>query len=110
MKSSGLRRQWVRLAEAVDTPDVLGGRSQIYESYVELKAAIEPQPPAGVSESQAAVLYLVTIPYRPDTVAKYLAGLQQHVVTANKTLKILQMVTPEERNRELILQCALVTA
>jgi len=109
LTSSGRRRDWVTLEEEIETTDALGGRSQTWSEYVTLRAAIETKP-AVVSESQATVLYLVTIPYRADTVTKHFAGSQQHVVTADKTLKVLEMVTPEERKRELVLYCARVTA
>lgn len=110
MKSSGQRRDWITLEEEIETVDALGGRSQTWAPYVTLRAAIEPQPPTSLTESAATVLYLVTIPYRPETVAKQAAGSQQHVVTPDKTLKVLEMLTPQERKRELVLYCAQVTA
>jgi head-tail adaptor len=109
MKSSGQRRSWVTLEEEVEVTDALGGRTQTWEPYATVRGAIESKL-SGSSEAEAVVLYMVTIPYRADTIAKHFDGQQQHVVTVDKTLKVLEMASPEERNRELVLHCARVTA
>jgi hypothetical protein len=107
LMSSGRRRHWATLKEEIEVEDDMGGRTQSFEEYATAKVAIENQVAAG-AEGTAVVSYRVTMPYRSDTVDKHLAGTQQQVVTAGKTLKVLEMASPEERNRELVLHCARV--
>jgi head-tail adaptor len=108
-KGAGQRRHLVELQHDVSVTDAMGGRTQAWATYAREWMAVDSQPLV-VSETQATVLYQVTMPFRQDTWDKHLEGTQQQVVTESKVLKVLEMVNPEERNRELILQCARATS
>lgn len=105
-KSAGARRHRVALQQGVSTLDALRGRTQTWTTYATVWAAIDEMP-AVVSETQATVLYQVTLLFRADTFAKYLAGTQQQVLTTQKALKVIEVVNPDERNLDLVLYCAL---
>jgi len=107
-KGAGQRRRKVQLQRGVAVVDAIGGRSQTWPSFGTEWAAVEPIPFV-VSEVQATVMYTVTMRYRADVVENDLAGMQQRVVDedAGITLKILTVVNPELRNRDLVLSCAL---
>jgi head-tail adaptor len=108
-KGAGQRRHFVSLQKGVSTTDAMGGRTQSWDTYARIWAAIDEQPLV-VSEVQATVLYQVTMPFRQDTYDLYIAGTQLQVVTATKTLKVLEVINAEERNRDLVLHCARVAA
>jgi head-tail adaptor len=96
-KGAGQRRHFVSLQKGVSTTDAMGGRTQSWDTYARIWAAIDE-------------LYRVTMPFRQDTYDLYLAGTQLQVVTATKTLKVLEVINAEERNRDLVLHCARVAA
>lgn len=106
-KSAGQRRRFVQLQKGVAVLDGLGGRSQTWPEFGQDWVAIDPTPIVA-SEIQATVLYNVSMRYRADVVENFLAGIQQRVVDEGQglTLKVLVVVNPEERNRDLVLSCA----
>lgn len=103
-KRAGQRRHRIELQEGVTVTDGMGGRSQTWTEFGTDWAAVDNQPFI-VSETQAAVLYQVTLKYRADVVTRWDAGTQMRVVGGGKTLKVLAVVNPEQRNIELILHC-----
>ena len=105
-KAPGQLRQRITLQEAVSTTDVLGGRSETWQEFGQDWAAIDPMPFI-VSEVQATVLFQVSMRYRADVVEKNLAGTQIRVVEQknDRVLKVLAVINPEERQRDLVLTC-----
>jgi head-tail adaptor len=106
-KRAGQLRHRVLLQEGVTVTDDTGGGSETWATFGQDQAAIEGTPFV-VSETQAAVLYAVTLRYRRDVVTKFDAGRQLRVVGNGKTLKVLAIVNTEERNRDLLLHCGRV--
>jgi head-tail adaptor len=94
----------VELQEGVEVIDALGGRSQTWPAFGTDWAAIDNQPFI-VSETQAAVLYQVTVRFRQDVIDRFDAGTQIRVVGGGRTVKVLAIVNPEQRNIELVLHC-----
>lgn len=107
-RGAGQRRQRVDLQKGVPVTDETGGASETWPVFGQDWAAIEPVPFV-VDETKAAVLFTVAIRYRQDLVDLDDIGTQIRVVGAGKTLKMLALVNPEERNRDLILHCGRVT-
>jgi len=103
-KRAGQYRHSVVLQRGDAVTDPLGGRSQTWTEIVTTKAAIESEP-AIKSELEAAVFYQVTLRYRSDVVTLLDAGTQIRVVGGGRTVKVLAMTNPEQRNIELILHC-----
>lgn len=88
--------------------DQLRGRSQTWSTYGHDWAGID-ETLLKVDDTQASVGYVVTIPYRTDVESKQIAGTEQRVVYGERTFKVLAVMNPEQRNRDLVLQCALAT-
>lgn len=107
-KGAGQLRHRVALQEGIAITDAIGGRTQSWSTYGHDQVAMEPVPLV-VSDTQASVIYTVTLRYRSDLDEKQKAGTQQRVVGGGRTLKVLAVVDPEQRHRDLILQCAVVT-
>jgi SPP1 family predicted phage head-tail adaptor len=101
-KGAGQLRHRVQLQSATVVTDSQGGRSQTWATYATVWGAVDPVPVV-VSEEQSVVLFIVSIRYRSDVVK------QQRVIAEGMTLKILELVNPEQRNRDLVLHCASVT-
>ncbi len=107
-KRAGQLRHRVELQEGVTVPDETGGGSETWPAFGVDQAAIDAMPFV-VSETQATVLFQVSLRYRRDLVSRYDAGTQIRVVGNGKTLKVLALVNSEERNRDLVLHCGRVT-
>jgi head-tail adaptor len=105
-KGAGQRRLRVELQHGVAVIDAIGGRTETWSTYGHDWAAIDDVP-LKFDDTQASIGFAVTIPYRTDVETKQLAGTQQRVVAGNRTLKVLAVINPEHRDRELVLQCAL---
>jgi head-tail adaptor len=106
-KRPGQLRHRIELQEGVTVTDETGGGSETWPAFGNDWAAMDPMPFV-VSETQATVLFQVTIRYRSDLVSKYEAGKQLRVVGNGKTLKVLAIVNAEERNRDLVMHCGRV--
>lgn len=104
-KGAGQLRHRLALQQDVPVVDALGGRTQTWDTYGNEWAAVDEMPLV-VSETQSSVLFQVTMRYRADILEKHLAGTQLRVVTPTRTLKVLEIVNPEHRNRDLVLSCA----
>jgi head-tail adaptor len=107
-KGAGQRRQRIALQQGTAVIDALGGRTETWSTYGHDWAGMDDLL-LKFDDTQASVGFQVTLPYRQDVETKQLAGTQQRVVTDDRTLKVLAVINPEHRNRELVLQCALVT-
>lgn len=105
-KSAGQLKQRVTLQQAVSVTDALGGRAETWQAFGQDWAAIDPMPFV-VSEVQATVLFQVSMRYRADVVEKDLAGTQLRIVEQknDRVLKVLAVINPEERQRDLVLTC-----
>jgi SPP1 family predicted phage head-tail adaptor len=88
--------------------DALGGRTQSWSTYGHDWAGVD-ESLLKVDDTQASIGFTITIPYRTDVESKQIAGTQQRVVFGDRTFKILAVINPEQRNRDLVLQCALMT-
>jgi head-tail adaptor len=88
--------------------DAMGGRTQSWSTYGHAWAGVD-EVLLKFDDTQASVGFAVTFPYRSDVEEKQLAGVQQRVVLGDRTMKVLAVMNPEQRNRDLVLQCALVT-
>lgn len=104
-KRAGQRQHRVVLQEGVPVIDALGGRSQTWPSFAEDWAAIDSLPLV-VSETEATILFQVTLKYRADVAEKHAAGTQLRVVGGGVTLKLLDLINPEQMNVALVLHCA----
>jgi SPP1 family predicted phage head-tail adaptor len=107
-KGAGARRCRVTLQHGTAVLDALGGRTQTWSTYGHDWAGID-ETVLKVDDTQASIGFTMTIPYRADVATKQLAGTQQRVVFGDRTFKILAVQNPEQRNRDLVLVCALVT-
>lgn len=108
-KRAGQLRHRVELQEGVATEDETGGKTETsWPTFGYDQAAIDGAPFV-VSETQATVLYQVSLRYRADVVQKFDAGTQLRIVGNGKTLKVLALVNAEERNRDLVLHCGRVS-
>jgi SPP1 family predicted phage head-tail adaptor len=107
-KGAGQRRTRITLQHGTAVLDALGGRTQTWTTYGHDWAAVD-ETLLKFDDTQASVGYVLTIPYRADVETKQLAGTQQRVVFGDRTTKVLAVMNPEQRNRDLVLQCALVT-
>ena len=105
-KRAGQRKHHITLQEGTTVEDTLGGESTTQWSAFGQDAAAIDEIPFIVSESEAAILYNVTIKYRSDVVSKFADQIAIRVVSAAQTMKVLQLENPEQRNIELILHCA----
>ncbi len=106
-KRSGQLRHRVELQEGVTVTDETGGGSETWVSFGFDQAAIDSLPFV-VTETEATVLYQVSMRYRADLVSRFDAGTQIRVIGNGKTLKVLAIVNSEERNRDLVLHCGRV--
>jgi head-tail adaptor len=104
---AGQLRHAVELQEGVPVEDETGGASETWPAFGTGHAAIDEQPFV-VNETEATVLYQVSMRYRSDVVERFDAGTQLRVVGNGKTLKVLAIVNPQERNRDLVLHCGRV--
>ena len=107
-KGAGARRSRVAIQEGGWVLDALGGRTETWSTYGHDWAGID-ETLLKFDDTQASVGYVLTLPYRADIETKQLAGTQQRIVVGDRTLKVLAVMNPEQRNRDLVLQCALVT-
>jgi SPP1 family predicted phage head-tail adaptor len=107
-KGAGARRCYIALQHGTAVVDALGGRTQAWSTYGHAWAGID-ETLLKFDDTQASVGYVLTISYREDVESKQLAGTQQRVVYGDRTMKVLAVMNPEQRNRDLVLQCALVT-
>jgi head-tail adaptor len=104
-KGAGQRRHHATLEEAIVTTDVLGGRAATsWESFGRWWVAIN-ELPFFKDEKEASQTYQVTGPYRADVVEKHADKIMLRVVGGGKTLKVVIVQNPEQRNRDLILHC-----
>lgn len=103
-KATGQRRHKVTLQEDVVTIDALGGREQDFESFGTAFVSIDSQT-IGVTETEAGLTFSVQMHYHPAFWEKFLAGKQLRIVATDYTLKVLNVVNPEQRNRDLVLTC-----
>lgn len=101
-KAAGDRRHRVELQSATATTDSLRGRTNIWTAYATVWGALDMQPFV-VSETTATILYQVTVLY--DSRVR----VQHRAVIGTLRLKVLAVVNPEKRNRDLILHCAEAT-
>lgn len=106
-KRAGQLRHRVELQEGVTVRDETGGGPETWPVFGRDQAAIDSMPFV-VSETQATVLFQVSMRYRSDLVRKYESGKQLRIVGNGKTLKVLAIVNAEERNRDLVLHCGRV--
>jgi head-tail adaptor len=106
-KRAGQLRHRIKLQAAVEVEDETGGKTETWPTFAFEQAAIDGAPFV-VSETQATVLYQVSLRYRADVIEKFDAGTQLRVVGNGKTLKVLALVNAEERNRDLVLHCGRV--
>lgn len=104
-KSPGQRIFYGELQEAVVTTDAMGGSTESWERYANEWLSVDATV-IGVSETNATPVFQVAMPYHPGVEDRYKAGTQQRVVAAGYTLKVLAVVNPEQRNRDLVLTCA----
>lgn len=108
-KRAGQRRHRVSLEQGTEVKDVIGGETTtLWTSFGHDWAAID-ETPFIVSETEASLLYRVTLRYRADVITRFTAGGALRVVGETRTLKVLQVENPEERNIELILHCSVMT-
>lgn len=107
-KGAGARRVRIALEEGDWQLDPLRGRTQTWSQYGHDWAGID-ETLVKLDDTQASVGYVVTIPYRADVEQKQIAGTAQRVIFGDRTLKVLAVMNPEQRNRDLVLQCALFT-
>jgi hypothetical protein len=110
-KSAGERRHRADVQEAITVTDALRGRTEAWVTFCGTRAAVEPMPFV-VSDTNAVVLYLVTVPFDATTAAivtKHRAKVGLRVVAAGLTLKVIAIVNPEQRDRELQLHCGEAT-
>ena len=103
---AGQRRHLAALQEATITTDALGGRGPTaWTEFAQAYVAVNEQP-FFKDEQDAAITYLVTLPYRADVVENHAAKVMQRVdVPGFKTLRVVLVQNPEARNRDLILHC-----
>lgn len=106
-KRAGQLRHRVELQEGVQVRDETRGVTETWPRFGYDQAAIDSLPFV-VSETQATVLFQVSMRYRSDLIAKFDGGTQIRVVGNGKTLKVLAIVNAEERNRDLVLHCGRV--
>lgn len=99
-KGAGGRRQRIQLQSPTTIVDSLKGRSITWTTYASASASVEPQPFV-VSEQQATMLYLVTMPYRSTTAIGH-----RVLASGGLRLKVLEVNDPELRHRDTILHCA----
>jgi head-tail adaptor len=107
-KGAGARRCRIALQHGTAVLDAMGGRTQSWSTYGHSWAGLD-ETLLKFDDTQASVGFTVTLPYRADVEEKQLAGVQQRVVFGDRTMKVLAVMNPEQRNRDLVLQCALVT-
>ena len=104
-RGAGQRRHLATLQQAVVVTDPIGGRkSTSWPSYGTWSVAIG-ELPFFKDEKEATQTFTVTGPYRADIVTKHAAKIMQRVAVAGKTLKVVIVQNPEQRNRDLILHC-----
>lgn len=106
-KRIGQLRHRVEFQEGVRVTDETGGAAETWPAFGEDWAAMDEMPFV-VSETEATVLYQISMRYRSDVATKFQAGTQLRVVANTKTLKVLAIVNSEDRNRDLILHCGRV--
>ncbi len=103
-KRPGQLRTRVELQEGVTITDETGGGSETWPAFGNDWVAIDSFI-LGSTETEAVVQYIVSMRYRSDLVTKFFNGTQIRLATGDKTLKVLAMMNPEERNRDLQLTC-----
>ncbi len=106
-KRPGELRHRVELQEGVTVVDETGGGSEVWPVFGHDRAAIDSLAVVA-NETEATVVFQVSMRYRADLVAKVDAGTQVRVVGNGKTLKVLAILNSEERNRDLVLHCGRV--
>jgi SPP1 family predicted phage head-tail adaptor len=102
-KATGDRIKRVRLSRPTVTVDGMGGETQTWSEYGQAWAAITEQPFV-VTETQATVLRIVEVPYRPDVAEGHRVSLGSQVWS------VLAVVNPEQRNRALQLHCGVAVS
>lgn len=109
-KRAGQRRHRVSIEQGTEVKDSIGGEStSLWTAFGSDWAAIEETPNI-ISDTEASLLYRVTLKYRSDVRTRFADGGALRVVSVNRTLKVLQIENPEERNIELILHCSAMAA
>lgn len=97
-RSSGDRSKRVTLSSATTVTDGLGGRTETWSDYGKAWGSVTAQADIK-SESESTVLYVIEIPYRSDVTKGHRASV------GGKTLKVLEVVNPEMRNKAVQLHC-----
>jgi SPP1 family predicted phage head-tail adaptor len=95
-KPSGELRHRVALQSATEVVDSLGGRTQVWDTFATVPAAIEPQSFVMGAENPELPT-LITL--------RYIDGVRQkqRVIANGKTYAIVTVQNIEERNRDLVL-------
>jgi hypothetical protein len=105
-KGAGQRRHLGTVQEAVVVEDNLGGRKAT--NWITLGApwwVAVNEIPFFKDEKEATQTFTVTGPFRSDIPTKHAAKVMMRVIAAGKTLKVVIVQNPEQRNRDLILHC-----
>ena len=102
---SGQRRIQVRVQNGTAVLDPLRGQITGWTTYMTDWANVVPVPVV-VSELQATKTFVVQMRYRRDLERNFQEGIQQRVVTPTYTLKVLEVVNVNLRDRDMDVHCA----
>jgi hypothetical protein len=104
---AGQRRTRITLWSSEDTKDVILGQPEgDWEQFGTDDAAIE-QVPFITNATEHGAMYRVTIKYRSDIIPLFDQGRKRMQIRSDTlTLTLLEIESPEQRNIDLVLHCA----